>query len=64
MLSSEVANANDSPVANTSDPPVVEPVTDARAAAIYHVMEQLGQMVGLLFVLVLDLQQLIAFCVD
>ena len=41
MLSSEVAN--------TSDPPVDDPVTDALAAAIYHVMEQLGQMVGLLF---------------
>ena len=52
MLSSEAAN--------TSDPPVVDPVTDALAAAIYHVMEQLGQMVGLCFLLGF----FIAFCVE
>ena len=29
----------------SSEPSVVDPVTDALAAAIYHVMEQLGQKV-------------------
>ena len=57
MLSSDAAN--------TSDSPVVDPVTDALAAAIYHVMEQLGQMVGLLFYSFSSrLQQLMVFSVE